>query len=272
LAVNSEVDDLLRKGRAGEEMSMRNLIKKVTQATLSRFGLRLIRTNSPFQQSDGLIPFFLALKGLGFDPTHVIDVGANRGNWTREALKFFPNAYYTLVEPQDNLRSYSADLVKRGHRVQWVNCGVSDRAGTLAFTVFHRDEASSFVPDQDTAKGDGNRQIHVAVKTLNELVASGSAGLPDMVKIDAEGFDLKVLSGASDLLGKTEIFLIEATIFGSKYENTLSAVMEKMSNSGYRMIDITALNRSPKTWLLWLCEVAFIRNGSRLLEGAELYE
>jgi FkbM family methyltransferase len=251
---------------------MRNLIKKVTQATLGRFGLRLIRTNNPFQQSDGLIPFFLALKGLGFDPTHVIDVGANRGNWTRQALKFFPNAYYTLVEPQDDLRSYSADLVKRGHRVQWVNCGVSDREGTLPFTVFHRDDSSSFVPDQDTAKRDGNRQIHVAVKTLNELVASGGAGLPDMVKIDAEGFDLKVLSGASDLLGKTEIFLIEATIFGSKYENTLSAVMEKMSNSGYRMIDITALNRSPKTWLLWLCEVAFIRNGSRLLEGAELYE
>jgi hypothetical protein len=149
---------------------------------------------------------------------------------------------------------------------------VSDREGTLAFTVFHRDKASSFVPDQDTAKRDGNRQIHVAVKTLNELVASGSAGLPDMVKIDAEGFDLKVLSGASDLLVKTEIFLIEAMILGSKYENTLSAVMEKMSDSGYRMIDITPLNRSPKTWLLWLCEVAFIRNGSRLLEGAELYE
>src|ERR1700730_948670 len=28
---------------------------------------------------------------------------------------------------------------------------------------------------------------------------------------------LKVLSGASDLLGKTEIFLIEAMIFGSQY-------------------------------------------------------
>jgi hypothetical protein len=28
-----------------------------------------------------------------------------------------------------------------------------------------------------------------------------------MVKIDAEGFDLRVLRGASGLLGKTEIFL-----------------------------------------------------------------
>jgi FkbM family methyltransferase len=251
---------------------MRNIIKKVTQATLSRFGLKLIRTNNPFQQTDPSIPFFLALKGLGFDPRHVIDVGANRGNWTRQAVKFFPNAYYTLIEPQDDLRSYSEDLFKRSHGIQWVNCGVADREGTLAFTVSQRDDASSFVPVQDTGNRGGGRQIYVAVKTLNEIVASSSAGVPDMVKIDAEGFDLKVLSGASDLLGKTEIFLIEAIIFGSKYENTLSAVMEKMSNSGYGMIDITALNRSPKTWLLWLCEVAFIRNGSRLLEGAEVYE
>jgi FkbM family methyltransferase len=251
---------------------MLNIIKKVTQATLSRFGLKLIRTNSPFQQTDPSIPFFLALKGLGFNPRHIIDVGANRGNWTRQALKFFPNAYYTLVEPQGNLRSYSEDLFDGGHRIQWINCGVADKEGTLAFTISHRDDSSSFVPDQGTAKRGGDRQIHVAVRTLNEIVASSSAGVPDMVKIDAEGFDLKVLSGASDLLGKTEIFLIEAIIFGSDYDNTLSAVLEKMSNSGYAVIDITALNRSPKTWLLWLCEVAFIRNGSRLLEGAEVYE
>jgi FkbM family methyltransferase len=40
--------------------------------------------------------------------------------------------------------------------------------------------------------------------TLNKLVASSDAGLPEMVKIDAEGFDLKVLAGASDLLAKTD--------------------------------------------------------------------
>jgi hypothetical protein len=29
--------------------------------------------------------------------------------------------------------------------------------------------------------------------------------MPDLVKIDAEGFDLKVLAGAKTLFGKTEI-------------------------------------------------------------------
>ena len=158
-----------RQGRPGK--LLRNTIKKITQATLGKFGLRLIRTNSPFQHTDGSIPFFLALKGLGFAPRHIIDVGANRGNWTRQAIKFFPNAYYTLIEPQDHLRSYSEDLFKEGYRVRWVNCGVADKEGTLAFTVSHRDDSSSFVPVQDAAKWDEHRQYNVAVKTLNEIVS-----------------------------------------------------------------------------------------------------
>jgi hypothetical protein len=52
----------------------------------------------------------------------------------------------------------------------------------------------------------------VPVTTLKQIVFSSSAPVPDMVKIDAQGFDLKVLAGASDLFGKTDIFLVEALV------------------------------------------------------------
>jgi FkbM family methyltransferase len=48
--------------------------------------------------------------------------------------------------------------------------------------------------------------------TLNEIVASSNAPFPEKVKVDVEGFDLKVLAGASELLGKTDIFLVEAAV------------------------------------------------------------
>src|SRR5262249_20010845 len=50
----------------------------------------------------GLGHFFPLLRRMGFAPRHVVDVGANRGYWTRAAFKYFPNAVYTLVEPQDS--------------------------------------------------------------------------------------------------------------------------------------------------------------------------
>ena len=107
--------------------------------------------------------------------------------------------------------------------------------------------------------------------TLNQLVASSGAGLPEMVKIDAEGFDLKVLAGASDLLGKTDIFLVEAAVGPRAYDNSVAEVVRFMVEAGYNLMDITDLNRSPKYGVLWLCELAFLRVGSPLWAGAPSY-
>jgi hypothetical protein len=110
------------------------------------------------------------------------------------------------------------------------------------------------------------------VKTANEIVASAGGDLPDMEKIYAEGLELRVLAGASDLLGKTDVFLVEAVVCVGGYENTAAEVVKFMANAGYRLIEITDLNRSPKHGVLWVCEVAFLRNGSALFEAASSYE
>jgi hypothetical protein len=93
-----------------------------------------------------------------------------------------------------------------------------------------------------------------------------------MVKIDAEGFDLKVIAGASELLGKTDVFLVEAAICSRPAENTLEQVLTTMARAGYHIIDITDLNRSPKHNVLWLCEIALLRNDSALFRGIDSYE
>jgi hypothetical protein len=43
-------------------------------------------------------------------------------------------------------------------------------------------------------------------KKLNDILSKGGLPIPVIVKIDPESFDLKVLPGASDLFGKTDIF------------------------------------------------------------------
>jgi FkbM family methyltransferase len=185
-----------------------------------------------------------------------------------------------LVEPQDHLRTHVQDLLARDGKIRWIGAGVGDKPGTLPFTISYRDYDSSFAPTPQAAKAAGMRQIEVPVTTLNEIVRTNDAPFPDMVKIDAEGFDLKVLTGASELVGKTEIFLLEATICvpgkltisGQDFENTLGNVIQTMARAGYRILDITDLNRSPKYGVLWLCEVAFLRNASHLLDGVDSYE
>jgi FkbM family methyltransferase len=243
-------------------------MKQLLQALLGALGFRLIRRVPPY----GSDVFFSILKERGFAPKHIVDVGANHGHWTRAALKYFPDAYYTLIEPQDHLRTHVQDLLARDGRIRWIGVGLSDKPGTLAFTISHRDDSSSFVPTPEAAKAAGMRQIEVPVTTLNEIVRTSDAPCPDMVKIDAEGFDLKVLAGASELVGRTDIFLLEATICAPNLENTLGNVIQTMAQADYRILDVTDINRSPKYRVLWLCEVAFLRNACHLFDGVDSYE
>ena len=239
-------------------------VKQLIQSILGKFGFRLVRI-------EGLDPFFSLLQRLGFAPKHILDVGANRGNWTRTAIKHFPDARYTLVEPQDHLKSHIQDLLDRGCKIQWINAGAGDMSGTMPMRISQRDDSSTFVLTDRHGQTTGSQQTTVPVKTLNEIVSTSSAPPPEMVKIDAEGFDLKVLAGASDLLGKTDIFLVEAVVCGN-YENSAAEVIQFMANAGYRLIDITDLNRSPKHGVLWLCELAFLRDASPLLNAITSYE
>jgi FkbM family methyltransferase len=247
--------------------------KKVIRRALARFGYRLVPLeSSPLDLSGQYLTecVFSSLKDLGFAPKHIVDVGANKGDWTRTALKYFPDAAYTLVEPQNELRVHIRDLEDRGCRIRWVHAGAADQPGVLPFTIRERDDSSTFGISEVEATASGFRRTTVEIRTLNEIVASGNFPAPEMVKIDAEGFDLKVLTGASDLVGKTEVIFIEVSVRGA-WENNLLNVVKRMEEHSYVLLDVTELNRSPKYGVLWLAELAFVRKASLLLDAVRSY-
>jgi len=242
---------------------LKSELKHLIQASFKRLGYELVRTS---KRPYGWDRFFSVIRGFGFAPKHILDIGANRGQWTRTAIQYFPDAQYTLVEPRADLKAHVQDLIDSGHMIRWINAGAGDKSGVVAFTLAHRDDSGSFAVSVEQAQELGFPQAMVEVKTLNEIVALSDAAVPEMVKIDAEGFDLKVLCGATDLFGKTDIFLVEVTLVGG-WDNSLIAVIEKLASLGYRPLDITDLNRSPKNGLLWLVEIAFVKCNCPLFEG-----
>lgn len=243
------------------------LVRTLLQALLRPFGLRLARVDSVGTRQYGVDVLFSVLKKFGFSPNHVVDVGANHSNWTRTSLQFFPDAQYTLLEPQDQLKVHHRDLIATGRKIQWVNAGASDKSGTLPFYISHRDDSSTFV----AAAGDSSNTITMEVISLDDLLVRYKLPVPELVKIDAEGFDLKVLQGAKTLLGKTDVFLLEASVL-CPFENSVAAAMQFMTEHGYRLVDITEINRAPKDNVLWLLELAFIRKESALFSSATSYE
>lgn len=214
---------------------------------------------------------FALLKRHGFRPQRILDIGANHGAWTRAAIAYFPDAAYTLVEPQDHLRVHVQDLSEHGANLRWITAGVSDRPGRLPLTIAPNDVSSNFGLSPDEARRLGYTQVEVDLVTIDDLVARDGGAVPEMVKIDAEGFDLQALRGGRSLFGRTEVFYVEAAVCATRVENTMAAVISTMTEAGYRMIDITDLNRSPRHGVLWLCELVFLREGSPLLAAAGSY-
>ena len=87
---------------------------------------------------------------------------------------------------------------------------------------------------------------------------------PGAVKSDTEAA-FKVVEWATDAV------LVEATVACPEYPNTAAIVFQKMDELGFRLFDITDLNRTPERGVLWLIEAVFVRKDSALATAARTY-
>lgn len=247
---------------------MKKIIKKIAIKLFNPIAKRLgyvrgvqtVNLKNAFEKNTLLEVFFDNIKSMGFVPKHIIDVGANHGTWTRETLKYFPEAYYTLIEPQEWLKPSLQDILDVNSKVTFNAVGAGDKSGSFMFTIVNRDDSCSFRYTEEEAKAGGFKQVEIPIVTLNEIVSNNATlPFPDLVKIDAEGLDINVLEGASDLMGKTEVFLVEAALFCKEFDNSLLKMVDYMDKKGYSLFEITDLNRPFQPQVLWLVELAFVK-------------
>lgn len=245
---------------------IRNALTKILNPIIIRLGYvhwsKATVEKDMYGKNSLLEVFFRNIMDMGFIPKHIVDVGANHGTWTRETLKYFPDAYYTLVEPQEWLKPSLQDLLDANPKITFNPFGAGAKSGSFMFTIVDRDDSCSFRYTEEEAKAEGFKQVEIPIVTLNEILErNASLPFPDLVKIDAEGLDIEVLEGASDLMGTTEVFLVEAAIFNKEFENSLLNMVNYMDQKGYRLFELTDLNRPFQTNILWLVELAFIKKG-----------
>ena len=244
-------------------------MKKLVQFLLKKFGYQIypieaIKKNQEkeiqeFSKENLLKTCFEVFKSAGFSPKHIIDVGANHGTWTRETLKYFPDSYYTLIEPQPWMKDSIRDLLDNNNKIELLSIGVGKKQGKFNFTIVDRDDSCSFRFTDEEAKANGFKQIEIEVNTLNKVIANSQFPFPDLIKIDAEGLDLEVLEGASELFSKVEVFMVEGSVVCKALENSALKIINYMDTKGYTLFDITDMNRPFTRKVLWLVELVFVK-------------
>lgn len=237
--------------------------RSALQKLFRRFGYRIVRLRD-FPQGD-LIAFCSHLSTLGFRPRHILDVGANDAGWSRAVRTVFPMSRFTLVEPQIEMRPFLDRFCAETEGARWINAGAGAVASEMNLTMFPDTFSSTFALTEDEARALGFPQRSVEIVTLDHVCQDLIGAIPDLIKLDVEGFEYEVLKGSQTLLGKTELILLELTFFG-EFENAKAPheMFAIMADFGYRTYDFTWFQRRPYDRALGQCEVAFARTNGYL--------
>lgn len=152
------------------------------------------------------------LRKPGFAPATLIDVGVARG--TPSLYEAFPDAHFVLVEP---LREFEEDLrrIARRRGGEYVLAAVGAEPGRAEI---HVDpgmlyESSLLVNEQrPPAEREALERREIEVTTLDALLAERGWRGPFGLKIDAEGFEHRVIEGARELLRDTQFVIAEVSV------------------------------------------------------------
>lgn len=240
-----------------------NLINRL----LAPFGVMLIPRweMTVLKQKSPRLDFFLKLAQKSFRPKHIIDVGANLGNWSRDAHQIFHESAFTLIEPQIEMRPYLDKVCAEIKNAHWILAGAGELEGELALTIGSRHDSSSFAVSEEAAFRENRERRIVPVVTLDAVCSKSPYQFPDMVKIDAEGLDLAVMRGARKLIGVTELFflevpLLEVPLHSVGQQQTFHSMLEFMKENGYEPYDFTEfIPATTSDHTLGAVEIAFAK-------------
>lgn len=130
------------------------------------------------------------------------DVGANEGGTSLKVVKLFPEAHIFAFEPHPNTFSRLTDATKKYQAIEAVQTALGAEAGDKIMHVYGVSLINSLVPNAQFPVRFGHElsKIMVSCTTIDLFCEQRNIKQIDVLKIDAEGFDLEVLKGAETML------------------------------------------------------------------------
>ena len=174
----------------------------------------------------------------------VLDVGANRGDYSLLVLAANPNARILAFEPHpETFRALSKHVVPRGVEVINAACGKASGHMVLYDYLSQGSSHASLYEGVIEEIHHRNAQaINVEVLDLDTFASEHGIEKIDLLKIDTEGHELEVLGGANRLIEEgriraiqfefNEMNVISRTFFRDFYNRLPGYVLHRMLRDG----------------------------------------
>lgn len=190
-----------------------SFLKQAIKKTLNLAGLDILRAHNNPENT------LLGLKKLPI--MTIIDVGANTGQSAKKFIKCFPQAHIYCFEPLPQpFKELNEWAQKQEKRVTVYNFALGEQEGASQF-FYHQEfsPSSSFL--KTTEKNETyypftkkQKSVTVEVTTLDDWMKRFSIDIiaQALIKIDAQGYDDRVIRGGKEIFTKIKYCIVEINL------------------------------------------------------------
>lgn len=174
----------------------------------------------------------------------IVDIGANKGQFTLACRKWSPYAKVFAFEPLEKPLKIFKDLFYGDSDVHIDQVAIGPTIDKLSIHVSKREDSSSLLPiGPNQVKyfpGSQEKEIIMAsVVPLSQVLPENDINAPAMLKIDVQGFEFEVLMGCESMLDKFDYIYCECS-FIELYEGQkiASKIIEWLAKRNFQFTGI----------------------------------
>jgi FkbM family methyltransferase len=215
---------------------LRTVFRKYVRPLLHVFGFDLV----PFEKRPG--PFRPKLfhdieSVLHSDELIIFDVGANNGQTVERFRAELPRSIIHSFEPGPKAFEQLKNIACLENVFIW-NLALGSSSGHQIFFENDHSDMSSFLPLGERSWGKIEKETVVNMTTINQFCTEHQIERIDVLKSDAQGYDLEVFKGAETMMqaGKIGLIYFEVT-FSNMYKGAphFEEIFHYLNQQGFQL-------------------------------------
>lgn len=248
------------------------MIKKLVKKTINKFGFDFIRYNPHLKKKNNLDN--LLKDKISNNPT-IFDVGGNKGQSIEKYLNIFDKPIIHSFEPIKTEFNYMCSKFKNNNNIFINNFALGDKTEEKEFNLTAKTGNSSFnkinlgtdwlklrsKQFNTSEEGYVTSVQKVNVIKLDDYCEDNNISIIDLVKIDTQGYEDKVLEGSLNLIKQNKIKAIVTEImFDNVYEKyfSFSDIEKFLIPYNFRMVGINMSNNDLFSSLVFAADVCYL--------------